>query len=524
MTNNCTPTASGTPCPAPSDWKTCRPWDMTQQPNTTCYADGLVEETLNIAGATINIHKLLGIHEQTKLIDLTGNGSPLSGGDAPLFPAINAFTVHSTEWQSKQSGMNDILRSAFIGYDFGIVRLPNGRQRYGIDAPIRQHITTIKIKQSDSPIARIAKVRVERSEDNIHWYGVAILTLPNDDNLNTLHFKHSVPSRYWRLRPLDFVGTTCDSWGIQALEMLDYSATHISNIQDKILLENRDRDYNKQAISIKGYYDLVNVSTDLSRFGIETPSGNYQIKINFNACVAALNRPVVIGDIIELPSETQFGPDLQPVKKWLEVTDVTWDAGSYTPGWRPTLLLITAQPALASQETQSIFGDLAQHVGTSGLYTIDDGNIKQYQDISTISQTIAADAATQVPERGSEGSNTAREFNDDNPAVTNSKHVRNLKKLNIDNKGLFVEDALPPNGESYTEGVVFPVSPKDNQYHRLTYEGMAKDITTRLYRWSKLKQRWVYLEADKRAQYNDQKAILEDYTTSPTKISARKIK
>ena len=289
-----------------------------------------------------------------------------------------------------------------------------------------------------------------------------------------------------------------------------------------ILLENRDRDYQTEPVALKGYYDLQSATTDLTKFGMGVLV-SYQIKVNFNACVASLGRPIVIGDIIELPSETQYTPDLRAVKRYLEVTDVTWDAGSYTPGWMPTMLQVTAEPALASQETRDIFGDLAGAVDSSGLFDNDDGNATTYQDFSNVDQTIRADAATAVPEKGAEGSNTVREFTDEEIALT-SVAFPTIKKMNFNRTGLYVEDAIPPNGAPYTEGPEFAADPKDGDYHRMTYAGTAQDVPPRLYRWSSVKSRWIYLETDRREQYNLQKAGLEEYTTSATRKPAREIK
>lgn len=522
--SNCNTTSSGTTCLEPSNRSSCRPWDLSAQTRTDCYADSLAQEALNIAGAQINVFKLLGVHEQTLLVDLTKNGTAISGGSASGYPVENAFDIYKTEWRSKQTGADAILASAYIGYDFGVQKLANGRQKYGIDAAVRQHVTTLKIKQSASSTNRVTKVRVERSENGKDWYGVAVVTLPDNNELNTVHFKHSVSNRYWRLRPLEFTGSQCDSWSVAALEMYDYSVEHISNVQDKIFMENRDRSYQDAAISLKGFYDLVNVSTDLSRFGIEIPSSNYQIKVNFNACVGLLGRPIVIGDILELPSETQFTPDLKPVKRYLEVTDVTWDATSYTPGWMPIMLLVTAAPALASQETQDIFGDLGKLVDSSGLFNNDDGNNETYQDVSDVSQTIEQESKTLVPERGSEGSNTVRSFEEEEITAATAAGFPHLNKIGFNNTGLYVEDAIPQNGVPYTEGPEFPTNPKQGEYHRLTYEGLAKDVPARLYRYSTTKSRWIFMESDKRAQFNNQKAVLDEYVSSPNKQFSTEIK
>jgi len=522
--NDCVTTPDGKVCPAPSDWSTCRPWSLTDDNANNCYVDSVINDAVELAGANVNVYKLLGVHEQTKLVDLIGDGNPISSGNAPGYPASNAFTTFANEWKSKQSGAAAITASTYIGYDFGVVKIPNGRQRYGIDASVRQMITAIKIKQSSDPLSRVTKARIERSENGQQWFGVAIVNLPNDDALNTIYFKQSVPNRYWRIRPVNFVGGECDSWGVQALEMYDYSATHISNVQDPIFLENRDRDYQEQPVNLKGYYELVNVTTDLTRFGIEIPTSTYYIKVNFTTTVQKLGRPIVIGDIIELPSETQYTADLRPVKRYLEVTDVTWDATTYTPGWRPTMLLVTAQPALASQETQDLFGDLSRHVDDSGLFSTDDGNNQVYQDISNYSQTVNQQSLTDVPERGSEGSNTIRHFSEEEIAKARTQGAGAIVKMNFRPNQLYVEDGIPQNGQPYTEGPSYPPNPKNGDWHRLTYTGAAADIPPRLTRYSAVKNTWVFMEVDRRQQYNEQNPILTEYLTSKTKVTPQSIK
>ncbi len=508
-------------CKPTSNWAQCRPWDITTQQGTNNIADLYNQEGLSIAGANVNVYKLLGIHEQTLLTDLTGQGTPISGGDAANYPALNAFNKLSTEWHSRQSG-SALVTSGYIGYDFGIIKMPNGRARYGVDTGVYHEITTIKIKQSSSSTARVTKARVERSMDGNNWYGVAIINLPDNDVLNTVHFKQSAPARYWRLRPITFNGDSCGSWGVQALELIDYAFTDISNIQDKILLENRDRDYSTSPTTLKGYYELMQANSSLKQFGIELEA-NYSIKVNFNTCVALLGRPIVVGDIIELPSEQQYTTSLQAVKRYLEVTDVTWDPSSYTPGWLPLMLLVTALPALASQETQDIFGDLASKVDSSGLFTTNDGNNTKYQDFTNIDQANLVMSLQNVPERGSEGSNTLREFEESELAAADAVGI-NLRPIGFNRTGLYVEDAMPQNGAPYTEGPDMPLSPKDGDYHRLTYVGLSQNVPARLYRFSLASNRWVYLETDRRAEYNKQKELLTEYITSPNAIPARDIK
>ena len=507
-------------CPSPSNWTNCRPWDMTDS-GDTCFIENQLIQAVEIAGAKINIHKLLGVHEQTALLDVTGLGKPISSGDHPSHPATNAFNTYATYWTSKLHG-DALLQKGYIGYDFGIVRLPSGRRRYAVPADVRYNISTIRIKQSNNPLERVTKARVERSDDGTNWYGVSIITLPDTSNLETVSFKQTTPSRYWRLRPISFNGVGCDSWSIQALELHEYNATALNNIQDQVLFENRDRDYDQTPRLLKGYYDLVSPFTLMMRTGLSISSNTYQIKIPFATCVALLSRPIVIGDILELPSEVQYTPSLEPIKRYLQVSDVTWDSSTYAPGWLPLMLLVTAAPAFASQETRDIFGDLAKHVDTSGLYDNDDGNNKKYQDYSSISHTILNQSLTEVPELGSEGSNTIREFTPDE--IAQAAPFANLNKLNFERNQLYVEDALPQNGADFTEGTTFPPSPSNLDYHRITYEGAAADVPPRLYRYSSVKNKWIYLETDRRQQYNSTKPTLQEYLASANKKPSREIK
>lgn len=494
----------------------CKPWELTNQYKTNELVEQYQQETLHIAGANVNVYKLLGVYEQTKLLDLSGNGNSLSGGDYPGSDSVNAFTKIKTQWESKQFGQ-DVINHAYIGYDFGVLKLPNGRNRYGVDANITYNISTIKIKQGSQSKNRISKARVERSDDDNLWYGVAMVNFPDDDNLNEINFKQSVPSRYWRIRPTQFNGSDCDNWIVQALELHEYVGTAQSNIQDDIFLENRDRNYSTSEINMKGYYDIQTPMLDFSRFGAELPQLSYQIKLNFNSCISMIGRPIVIGDVIELPSEAQYTPDLRQVKKYLEVSDVTWDAASFTPGWQPTMLLITAMPALASQETQDIFGDLADKLDNSDL-------INNWQDYSNVSKSIAKKAKKQVPELGDDSISVIRQLEQATIDKAKSVGIKNIEKLSLNPTNLYVESAIPPNGLPYTEGPIFPEKPSNGDYHRMTYEGLSKDVPPRLYRWSSTKTRWIYLETDRRQEFNKQKPIMEEYITSPNKKSAKEIK
>ena len=433
---------------------------------------------------------------------------------------LSRQTLVATNATLLRKGFDAITASSFIGYDFGDIKTNDDSRRvYGNHASVRKHITAFAIKQSSDSNKRVTQARLERSDNGSKWYGVQVVQLPDDDCLNTILSKGSVLSRYWRLRPLTFNGGATDPWGVQALQMFhDYEATASDNIQDKILLENRDRDYDTDSVLLKGHYDLFDVQSELTRYGIELPSQSIYASISFSASVFALGRPLIIGDIIQLPSETQYSAEMKPIEKWLEVTDVTWSTEGYTPGWKPTLLRVVLQPAFVSQETQSIFGDLKENEIPEELGLVDkgDGQHPVFQDYSDVSQTAEAESLDAVPEKGGESSSTIRRWEQDEIATAATEGLDNLQKIGQNPVGFETEDAMPPNNAPFSEGDTYPTTPTHGDYHRLTYTSINSDVPARLYRYSTAKGRWVFLEKDRRALLS--KPILQEFLTSPNSV------
>lgn len=504
--SGCVETPQGLKCPPQS----CSPWDLTQGPEDCLFAS-YIEEQLNISGAVLKVHKLLGIHEQGLVQDVTGNGTAIASGALANNPASNAFDKYITEWRSLEAG-SEVTSSAFIGYDFGPIRLFNGRERYGLPTEVMKDISTIKIMQGCDKQNRATKIRVERSENGKKWYGVAVLDVKDCDGLVTLNFKRTVPSRYWRIRPIAFNGTSADYWVVRVLQFVEYEATALSNIQDKILLENRDRDYQEYAVNIKAAYTPQENSSQFDRFGQNPFSDMYAFDVSFAQCVERLGRPFVIGDIIMVPSERQYSATLRPIDKYLEVTDIFWAATGFSATWTPSVQKIVAKPLIASQETQDIAGKLTADVDGAGVFDINDGlDGKKYQDYMDISDNIRANNKERVPVKGIDYANNPvispelRKFAADHPNM-------NVNKLTAARLTQGV-DAMPPNGEPYTEADEFPASPKNGDYHRLTYKALGNNIPARLHRYSTAKGRWIYLESDYKSAQNALRPHLKDYTS-----------
>ena len=485
----------------------------------SCVISQYVNESLLIAGADINVFKLLGIHQQGKLTDLTGRGKAIASSSQPTYDSAHVFDIGCGEWRSIERG-NDVVAKSFIGYDFGEIKLDNGRDQYGINTFVQYHITTIRIQQGDNANNRATAARVEYSSDGMLWKGAAIVQLPDNNQGNLIHFKQSTPSKFWRIRPLAFNGGPNDYWVVQNLQLIDLSALSLDNIQDEWgFLENRDRQYAQSSVLLKGSYDMTDISSFLARFGMET-TDEFTLRFHFLSMVASLGRPLVIGDIIEIPSQIQYGPDMTPVRKYMEVTQTAWDTNGFTPGWTPTILRVVAAPMLAKQETMDIVGDFADDVDPMGFKK---NNPQIFSGLAGIlNEKIDSAARSQVPERGEDDTHKPIIPNEVVVAAESlGADVMQLVKYET-NPG-YVLDGMPPGGAPYTEGDTMPEKPKDGDYHRLTYVNIGQNIPPRLYRFSLKKNRWIYLETDERMNDTVNSMKISQFLNSSTRKNINEV-
>lgn len=563
------------------------------------YQESIAASALSISGAPLNVFKLLGIHEQGKLIDLTGQGAPIGSNDTTF-----VFDELADEWASDEVGMAVLQKPTFIGYDFGVRRTSFGQLENAPGQPDAQHITSFRIKQGPSAPTRALQVRVDRSDGNFtvdplkitagatnagngsvggfypgvaprdgafmlfatsstkfdvmytapgsttilgeatvgkqfdsaqgsftinagsisfaqhdsfmvpvekEWKRVDVVNLPNNAAANLIRIKQSAASRYWRIVPTSFAGASADEpWIVEKLELFDYEATRLDDVQDMLFMENRDRDYAKTSVQLRVHYTPFDAVSDLSKFGFQI-ADIYSFTVSFAEMVRALGRPIVVGDILELPSEMQYDQHLRPVRKFLEVTDTGWAADGYTTNWKPIIYRFQAQQLIPGQEHRDLLGAI-----DTQKYIIDDGRFFEgIEQIETLPLTAMehneAEARKAVPEKGTnirEQASGTNRFN---------------QPGSYDGVGLYVQDALPPDGAPYTSGyhkLPDVAGVADGAFFRLEYAPHLK-IPARLYKFSAIKNSWIFVESDKRNQRSSHKPsqleILNmENTMSPT--------
>ena len=565
--------------------------------NDTILSNQYVTETLEISGAPINVFKLLGVHEQGRLIDLTGNGFPIHGGTSADTSVTNAFTVGGSTWKSSQVGQDVTQGPSWIGYDFGTKKTKSGQEKYLPGQPILNRISTIRIQQSSDRNRRASQIRIDRSdgsfaiknrsysgtgngrisnlsagisasedkililaisstqfqvissklgslgiatvgqqflskqctftidqgtipfvandmymfEMSLNWLRVDIVNLPDNDQINAVSFKNSVPSRYWRFVPLMFNGTSANEcWEIIRVELMDFEQTSIDNVQDIFFLENRDRDYAQASETIRCQYTPFDPLGDMGKFGFNILD-QYAFTCAFSSMVEKLGRPIIIGDILEVCPEAAYDQNMNIVKKYLEVTDAGWSAEGYSPGWTPLIYRFTAQQLIPSQEHRDIINTVSAQ-----KYSIDDSDFfsginQVITGTVTSSENIEQMAKDAVPESGSDGGTTIA-------SGQSTYAIGKEEKLNsYDGRDLYIEDAIPPDGAPYEEGYKLPDmdSCQDGQYYRLIYSPEL-NVPARLYQFSLYKRKWIYIETDRRGEYSSHKPSAQKMLTSPT--------
>lgn len=448
------------------------------------YINTLMYEHLVRGGGPIRIYKLLGLKERET--GITQALTYITSKELPFFESVNASGTNPTNYYKSYEFGPEVINKAFIGIDCEYIKLQNGRKYYSNNAPYQIEIRSIILQQDANTLSRVSKIRVERSDDGIVWKGVQIVNITPSSDPITYYVKQSAPSRYWRIRPIVFDGGVGDRWIVHKCLFTTKSGTDITNVNmDHGILENRMRSYATTYVEIKASYDPRDIDTEFNGFGLFNMN-KQEVIIHFDSTARLLSRPIVIGDVVEFPFEGQYDTQMNLVKKLMEVTDVSWSTQGYTPGYKPCLQRVVLEPFTASEENKDITKALRDHIGTD---LFPNRTVNQYlglQKTEEITDTIVNQSKQKVPQEG----------------INNQE----FSEIVIAPAHLYESDALPSEGKFYDEGYTLPAlnDAKDGQYFRLVYKD--QDIPAQLYKFSCVKNRWLFMEEDLRTRDDVYKA------------------
>lgn len=283
------------------------------------------------------------------------------------------------------------------------------------------------------------------------------------------------------------------------------------NIQDLLLLENRDRKYDTSVYLLRGIYQVQDVTFDLSQFGMFLQTGTLFIVFHINDMVQTLGRKLMAGDVIELQHLKDYYPldDTLPValKRYYVISDCQNASEGYSQTWWPHLWRCKINPLTDSQEYKDILNQITidnELDPTGGNITLGSVSsiINKYQEIN---DSIIRDAELNVPYSGYDTSHLYVTPTDEStlyagdPAgltADSGNITADYGSITTDTgqqspqqsiEGWLTGDGLAPNGLDVSAGISFPTNPQIGDYAlRTDY------LPNRLFRFNG--SRWVKIE------------------------------
>lgn len=157
-----------------------------------------------------------------------------------------------------------------------------------------------------------------------------------------------------------------------------YATDSVTNIQDLLFLENRDRKYDPDVYVMRGVYNLSDIDFNLSQFGLFLQNDTIFITFHITDTVQQLGRKLIAGDVIELPhlkDENALNDLTFALKRFFVIEEVSRAAEGFSATWYPHLYRAKCKPLVDSQEYKQILDGIADQDAYQGSYN---ANITYY--------------------------------------------------------------------------------------------------------------------------------------------------
>ncbi len=325
------------------------------------------------------------------------------------------------------------------------------------------------------------------------------------------------------------------------------------NIQDLLLLENRDRIYAPDVYIMRGVYNHQDIDFDLTQFGLFLNNDTLFITFHYNNMIDTFGRKLMTGDVLELPNLKDFHP-LNPnlprgLPKYYVVQDADFATEGMSQTWLPHTWRVKATPLTDAQEYNSITNKpfVAEYIWDPGDFyptgsVVNSGDV-YYQSIRNVPAGTEITNTTfwreYTPNTISDVQGTRTKDTELNDAILTQADIEvplsgydidkfyivptqdgepaNPDSLTADQTvttdgtqggasvtpkdlgyvmGYLVGDGMAPNGLPVTPSVSFPLNPVSGDYClRLDYK------PNRLFRYDGA--RWVKIEDKVRTDLNN---------------------
>ena len=258
----------------------------------------------------------------------------------------------------------------------------------------------------------------------------------------------------------------------------------VTNIQDLLFLENRDRKYDEEIYRIRGLYNVQNIDFNLSQFGMFIDNDTLYMTVHINDFIKYLGRKPLSGDVLELPhlrDDFALGDFDVAMPRYYVIEDVGRASEGFSSTWFPHLYRLKLKKITDNQQ----FSDIMSKPATDVNGDPDPSGITLKDLLSTFNQEIAinkqviAQAEIDAPLSGSE---TRQFYTLAVDPTTGKPIIRTADENDIDASsgmesstvdespvrsgytGYLLGDGYPPNGYAFGHGIQFPSAPTDNDF------------------------------------------------------------
>lgn len=137
-----------------------------------------------------------------------------------------------------------------------------------------------------------------------------------------------------------------------------YEDQNVLNIQDLLLLENRDRIYDPDVYVMRGVYRVQDVDFDLTQFGLFLNTDTLFITFHYNNMIDVFGRKLMVGDVLEVPNLKDYNPlnSALPLAlpRYYVIQDAAFASEGFSQTWLPHLWRVKASPLTNAQEYKNI--------------------------------------------------------------------------------------------------------------------------------------------------------------------------
>lgn len=136
-----------------------------------------------------------------------------------------------------------------------------------------------------------------------------------------------------------------------------YGSTDVTNIQDMLFLENRDRKYDTEIYRIRGHYNVQNIDFNLSQFGLFIDNDILFMTVHINDFIKYIGRKPISGDVFELPHLTdQFALNQGDISlpRYYVIEDVGRASEGFSATWYPHLYRLRCKKMTAGQQFSDV--------------------------------------------------------------------------------------------------------------------------------------------------------------------------